>query len=78
MVRPVAYDGLNSNLAWVEIMDWIKVMSESTAYPNPLRQNSFQWCGVKPISSMVYTEDKGPRVNWVSHSWYEDIDFPHH
>jgi len=37
MVRPFGYPGLNSSAAWPAIMDWMSRMSESTAYPNPLR-----------------------------------------
>jgi hypothetical protein len=53
IVRPVSKLGLNSRTACVETMDCRSRMSESTAYPKPLRQKSFHWCAVKPISSIA-------------------------
>lgn len=32
IVNPVEYDGWNSYTAWVEMMDWISRIKESTAY----------------------------------------------
>jgi hypothetical protein len=53
IVKPVAKLGWNSMPAGPAVMDWIKRISESTAYPKPFRQKSFQWWPVNPISSIV-------------------------